>query len=38
MDAHEGTGEVLKYLEEPISEFLHWLELNDHIKDSVIIL
>ena len=38
VDAHEGTGEVLKYLDEPISGFLEWLELNGHLSDSVVIL
>ena len=37
IDAHEGTGEVVKYLDKPIYDFLLYLLDNNMLKNTVII-
>jgi hypothetical protein len=37
-DAHEGTGESVKYLDEPLVEFLNWLKNGKHLDDSVLFI
>ena len=37
IDAHEGTGEVIKYLDKPIYDFLMYLLDNNMLKNTVII-
>jgi hypothetical protein len=36
LDAHEGTAEVIKYMDEPIVELLNYLEKNGHLEDTLI--
>ena len=36
IDAHEGTGEVIKYLDKPIYDFLIYLLNNNLLKDTAI--
>ena len=36
IDAHEGTGEVVKYLDDPLTKFLFELNENKYLKNTVI--
>ena len=38
VDAHEGTGEVAKYLDDKIIDFIDFLEAQGSLKDTVILL
>lgn len=38
LDAHEGTGEVVKYLDDKMVDFLDFLEAEGSLKDTIIIL
>jgi hypothetical protein len=37
-DAHEGTLEVVKYLDDPIVNFLDWMLKSGHLEDSVLMI
>jgi hypothetical protein len=37
-DAHEGTGEVVKYLDDKLADFFEFLEAEGSLKDTTIIL
>jgi hypothetical protein len=38
IDAHEGTGEVVKYMDEKIVDFFDFLEAQGSLKDTVVII
>jgi phosphoglycerol transferase MdoB-like AlkP superfamily enzyme len=37
LDAHEGTGEVVKYMDEKLVDFFEFLESEGSLKDTVIV-
>ena len=37
-DAHEGSMEVVKYLDDPIVGFLEFLENNGHLENSILMI
>jgi hypothetical protein len=38
VDAHEGTGEVVKYMDDLLVDFLNFLDISGSLKDTVILL
>jgi hypothetical protein len=36
-DSHEGSGEVIKYMDEPIYDFLNYLKIKGHLKDTLVL-
>jgi hypothetical protein len=36
-DSHEGSGEVIKYMDEPIHDFLVYLRDKGHLKDTLVL-
>jgi len=35
---HEGTGEVIRYLDEPLAEFLEDMSMSGYLEDTAVIM